>query len=171
MVFSVSSASIASTARPWRCEPSRIDSLVYLASGACASRPTSTTSGIVTSGTSASGPATTPITAMNSSTKGKSTSASSEALVMKSRTDSKSRRLLAYEPDEAGFCAKSIASTRLNSAALMIRSAFLPATSVSRARTMRAANSNTLASSTPSDSTHSVSYALLGITRSYTFIT
>ena len=94
---------------------------------------------------------------MNSSTKGKSTSASSEALVMKSRTDSKSRRLLAYEPDDAGLCARSIASTRRNSAELMIRSAFLPATSVSRARMLRAANSNRLAPSTPMLSTHSVS--------------
>ena len=126
---------------------------------------------MVNSGTQASGPATIHMTAMNSSTNGKSTSASSEALVMKSRTDSNSRRLLAYEPEDAGFCARSIAITRRKMAELMIRSAFLPAMSVMRARMVRAANSNRLASSTPMDSTHRVSNDLLGITRSYTFIT
>ena len=95
LALRVSMPSMASTARPWRCEPSRMEMLMDSDSGFCASRPAITTMGTVSSGTMARGPATMYMTKMNSSTKGRSTKASRLALVMKSRTDSKSRRLLA----------------------------------------------------------------------------
>ena len=72
-----------------------MDSLMERANGNCARMPAMTTTGMMVSGTTASCPATMCITVMNSRKNGISTKASRLALVMKSRTDSKSRRLLA----------------------------------------------------------------------------
>ena len=149
--------SMASTAKPCLCEPSRMDSLMYLANGFCTKKPTKITIGIMTKGTMASLPAIRNITPTNSSKNGKSTKANKLALVMKSRTDSKSRKLLAYEPAEAGRSAKRNAITRRNSAELIIKSAFLPAISVRCPRINLATNSNVMASITPMLNTHKVS--------------
>ena len=97
------------------------------------------------------------ITKINSSRKGKSTMVNKLALVINSRTASNSRRLLAYEPEEAGRSARRNAITRRNKAELMIRSAFLPAISVKWPRIILAANSNKIAKTTPILNTHKVS--------------
>ena len=157
LVFRVSMPSIASTARPERCEPSFIDSLMWRESGRCTTKPTITTIGMMVRGTSASLPPTMEITKINSNRKGKSTIVNKLALVINSRTASNSRRLLAYEPEEAGRSARRNAITRRNRAELMIRSAFLPAISVKWPRIILAANSNKIAKTTPMLNTHKVS--------------
>ena len=72
-----------------------MDSLMERDSGTCAITPARMTTGMIVSGAMASRPATMCIAEMKSRKNGMSTKASRLALVMKSRTDSKSRRLLA----------------------------------------------------------------------------
>ena len=157
LVFRVSMPSMASTARPERCELSFMDSLMWRDNGRWTMKPTMTTIGIIAKGTNASLPPTIEITKINSNRNGKSTKVNRLALVMNSRTDSNSRRLLAYEPDEAGRSARRNAITRRNKAELIIRSAFLPAMSVKWPRIILAANSNKMARTTPILKTHRVS--------------
>ena len=98
------------------------------------------------------------ITTKNKIKNGKSANTSKLALVMKSRTDSKSRKLFAYEPEDVGFSSKRNAITRRNNAELIIKSAFLPAISVKCPRTHLVINSNMTAINTPILNAHSVSY-------------
>ena len=110
-------------------------------------------------GTIANLPPTIKMTVINNNKKGKSTKTSKLALVINSRTDSNSRKLLAYEPAEAGRSANRSAIIRRKIAELMIKSAFLPAISVKCPRIILAKNSNKIASMTPILKTHRVSYA------------
>ena len=157
LTFSVSSPSTASTARPWRCEPSFIDSRMLRASGACAAAPTINTIAIAATGITARGGAIAAITAMNSTTNGRSISAVSVAEVSTSRTDSKSRRLLTKAPDEAGLPSSRIESNRANRPVEISWSARRPAASISQPRSVRARNSKASAIPVPAVSTHSVS--------------
>ena len=96
------------------------------------------------------------ITNKKSNKNGASTKTNKLALVINSRTASKSRKLLAYEPDESGRSIRRKAITRLNNAELIIKSAFLPAISVRRERIILPINSKTIAKNTPILSTHKV---------------
>jgi hypothetical protein len=121
-------------------------------------------------GTTTSGPANSHTTPRNSTTKGMSATVSSVADVAKSRTLSNSRKVFANDPAEPGRWSSRNPITRRNSTELMTTSAFLPAMSVSQARSMRAPNSNTAAKPTPMANTHSVLYAWFGTTLSYTIM-
>jgi hypothetical protein len=121
-------------------------------------------------GIKTSGPAIMKITAMYRKQNGRSEMVASVADATKSRTDSNSLNWLANDPDDAGLCSMRMDSACLKSIAPMIRSAFLPATSSTCARTFREMNSNSIAIATPIASDHNVVNAWFGTTRSYTFM-
>ena len=102
--------------------------------------------------------------------KGKSISAVTVAEAMKSRTDSNERRFEANEPTEAGLASSRMPSTRSMIKAESLTSMRALARSMKCPRRRRIMKSMPTTKSTPSASIHSVSVALLGTTRSYTFI-
>ena len=130
---------------PWRCEPSFIDSLCMPGQRRCASRP-APTSGTETSG--AGQRAGDDVDDRNErQEKGADRLARAEALVMNSRTDSKSAQVVRIRASRGGL----VSQVHGHHAAEQSRAddedpAFLPAISVSRERTMQAANSNRSAS-------------------------
>lgn len=89
---------------------------------------------------------------------------------MKSRTASNARRLAANEPAEAGRCSMRMPSTRSMIKEESLTSARLLARSTKRPRRVRSTKSPSSTTTTPAASTHSVSNAWLGTTRSYTFM-
>ncbi|MPN16092.1 hypothetical protein SDC9_163430 [bioreactor metagenome] len=112
-----------------------------------------------------------PITIMNNTAKGRSMNAVTVAELMKSRTDSKARRLAASDPADAGLCSMRMPSTRSMMKADSRTSARLLARSTKCPRKVRNTRSPASTTSTPAVSTHRVSMALFGTTRSYTFMT
>jgi len=85
---------------------------------------------------------------------------------IKSRTDSKARRLDANDPAEAGRCSMRMPSTRSMMNADSLTSARLLARSTKRTRMVRNTRSLISMIDKPSASTHNVSNAWLGTTRS-----
>ena len=127
--------------------------------------------GMMVRGTSASLPPTMEITKINSNRKGKSTIVNKLALVINSRTASNSRRLLAYEPEEAGRSAKRNAITRRNKAELMIRSAFFTG-NIGQMTANHLGGKFKQNRQDHADAQYPQGFiGLVGITRSYTFIT
>ncbi len=110
-----------------RCELSCIDSLTLRASGLREANEMPSRIGMQTSGTSASLPPTSAMTIMYSSMKGRSPSTVSVLVAKNSRTDSKSRTVLASTPPEAGRSAarmrRHCAKTLEDSATSMRRAA------------------------------------------------
>ena len=98
--------------------------------------------------------------------KGKSMSAVTVEEAMKSRTDSNERRLEAKEPTEAGLLMSCMPSTRSMIVPESLTSTRALARSMKCPRRRRIMKSMANTSSTPSASTHRVSVALLGTTRS-----
>ena len=92
-------------------------------------QPARTTKGTTISGIKATGPATSQITAMKRKMNGRSTKAIKVPEVKNSRSDSKSRRLLARAPVEGGFRSSRMAITWASRRLAMMTSAFLPAVS------------------------------------------
>src|SRR5690625_3501717 len=88
---------------------------------------------------------------------------------MKSRTASKERKLAAKAPTEEGRLSKRISSTRSITRADTLISTSLLALSTTRARTTVNTQLNNKAKASPDATTHKVSNASLGTTRSYTF--
>ncbi len=102
----------------------------------------------------------------NISTKGRSTSATTVAEPMKARTDSKDCRVAAKEPVEAGRASMRSPSTRAMIDDDSLTSARLAARSTKALRIRRSARSKQSTTKMPMASTHSVSVAWLGTTRS-----
>ncbi len=107
-----------------------------------------------------------PITRKKISAKGRSMNATTVAEPMKSRTDSKARRLAAKEPAEAGRCSMRMPSTRSMMKADSLTSARLLAKSTKRLRMTLSIRSPSTMMAIPAESTHRVSKAWLGTTRS-----
>ncbi len=107
-----------------------------------------------------------PITRKKISAKGRSMKATTVAEPMKSRTDSKARRLEAKEPAEAGRCSMRMPSTRSMMKADSLTSARLLARSTKRLRMTLSIRSPSTMMKIPAESTHRVSKAWLGTTRS-----
>ncbi len=111
-----------------------------------------------------------PITPRKSRAKGRSISAVTVPEAMKSRTCSKPRRLAANEPTEAGRFSRRMPSTRSISVAEICTSIRALASSTKWLRSSLMNRSLPSTRTTPMASTHRVSVAWLGTTRSYTFI-
>ena len=126
-----------------------------------------TTIGMATSGTAAiDQPPTMAITAMNSSTKGRSIKVVMVAEVKNSRSDSNSRTLLASMPTDSCPASSRRAITCSNSAEDSAMSARRPATSMNQPRNSFRPKSNRYIAAMPSASTQNVSNAWFGTTRS-----
>ena len=168
--LSVSSPFMVSNRWAVRCELSWVPSLTARASGARAIQAMPISSGMATSGTRASQLPTNTITARYSSTNGRSPNTVSELDAKNSRTDSKSRTVLASTPPDAGrllarmrrHCAK----TRADSATSMRRAA----DSSRLLRSRRITNSNANTRPAADVSTPRLPRAPLGTTLSYTAI-
>ena len=157
---------MASSSTPFLIAPSRRFWRDSRASVPCVSRPMARISSTATSGTQATGPPISQTMPMNSSTNGRSLMVAAVVDVKNSRTDSNSRTWLLNAPMDAGLDCRRICSTWLNSSEDRCRSSRLPTTSSMCERRLRSTNSNTMASTAPVVSSHSVSNALLGTTRS-----
>ena len=103
---------------------------------------------------------------MNSPTNSKSVSDARVAEVKKSRTVSNSRRWLAKAPVEEGRAFICRFSTCSKMRAASSTSARRPTVSIRAPRRLRSRKSNSSAIAIPATSTHSVSTAWLGSTRS-----
>ena len=106
------------------------------------------------------------MTNRNTNTKGMSTRVVIVAEATNSRTDSNARKLAANEPTEAGRSAMPKPSTRSMIRADSVTSMRLPAVSRMYDRRIRNSVSNSIIRNTPMASTHKVSSARLGTTRS-----
>jgi len=106
------------------------------------------------------------MTTKNMRANGRSMKATTVAEPMKSRTDSKARRLEAKEPADTGLCSMRVPSTRSMMYAESLTSARLLARSTNLPRKVRSTRSPIRMSSRPSASTQRVSNAWLGTTRS-----
>ena len=123
-------------------------------------------SGTAITSTSASGPASSQVAAMNSAMKGRSLTTDIEAEAENSRTTSSWAMWCAKEPAESGRCSSRSPSDWRISTLPSARSARRPAWSIRWLRSWRATRSKPVASSAPMASDHSVRVAWCGMTRS-----